>query len=190
MTHNKLKALLLMTGIACSSIVTHAQQKDRSLQSLIEDSAHRLVIAHQVALAKWDSGAAVEDPARELQVIQKAAAEAQSKGLDESFLTAFFRAQIEANKTVQYSLLADWRRAGGAPTHQPINLKSTIRPELDRIQTALIMDLVHISAVRSQPDCPIVVAKTIGQHLTAQHEPQTSLDAIALDRALATICTH
>jgi chorismate mutase len=101
MTHNKLKALLLMTAITCSSIVTHAEQRERSLQSLIEDSAHRLAIAHQVALAKWDSGSAVEDPARELQVIQRAAAEAQSKGVDESFLRGFFRAQIEANKMVQ-----------------------------------------------------------------------------------------
>jgi chorismate mutase len=190
MKHQKMKAWLLMAVFACSSVATRAQQKESSLQSLVEDSAQRLAIAHQVALAKWDSGSPVEDLARELQVIQKATAEAQSKGLDESFLTAFFRSQIEANKMVQYSLLADWRRVGRAPAHQPVNLQSTIRPELDRIQSNLIMDLVHTSALRSQPDCPVVAAKAVGQYRTAQHQRQTNLDAIALNRALATICTH
>lgn len=34
------------------------------LQPLVETSARRLVIAQQIALAKWDDGAAVEDAPR------------------------------------------------------------------------------------------------------------------------------
>jgi chorismate mutase len=47
----------------------------------------------------------------------------------------FFRAQIEANKLVQYSLLAEWHRAGKAPDHTSVNLANAIRPELDRLET-------------------------------------------------------
>ena len=78
----------------------------------METTAHRLVIGEQVALAKWDSGKAVEDAPREAQVIQAAVKVGVAKGLDEASVSNFFNAQIEANKFVQYALLADWYRSG------------------------------------------------------------------------------
>jgi chorismate mutase len=71
-------------------------------------------LAEQVARAKWDSGAPVEDAPREAQVISEAVIMGESKGLDEASVEQFFRTQIEADKVVQYSLLANWRRAGKA----------------------------------------------------------------------------
>jgi chorismate mutase len=91
------------------------------LQSLVETSARRLDIARQVALAKWDDGAAVEDAPREAKVIANAVKDGSAVGLEPASVERFFRAQIEANKIVQYSLLADWRRSGRAPEHEPIN---------------------------------------------------------------------
>jgi chorismate mutase len=107
------------------------------LQPLVETSVHRLDIAEQAAFAKWDSKAKVEDAPREAQVIMGAVKEGESAGLDRTFVANFFRAQIEANKVVQYALLADWYRAGGAPAHGPANLTTGIRPKLDRLQTAV-----------------------------------------------------
>ena len=89
------------------------------LQPLVDTSARRLLLAKQVALAKWDSRAPVEDPTREAQVITAAAKEGELKGLNRQFVSDFFAAQIEANKLVQYSLLAAWHRAGGAPNETP-----------------------------------------------------------------------
>jgi chorismate mutase len=43
------------------------------LQLLVDTSARRLLLAKQVALAKWDSRVPVEDPTREAQVITAAA---------------------------------------------------------------------------------------------------------------------
>ena len=88
------------------------------LHPLVETSARRLHIAEQVALAKWDSGAAVEDLPREAQVIRGAVRAGDSRGLDPTSISNFFKAQIEANKIIQYSLLADWRRSGRAPAHR------------------------------------------------------------------------
>ena len=90
----------------------HSQNAAGQLQSLVETSARRLVIAKQVALAKWDDGTAVEDAPREAKVIAGAVKDGESVGLEPASVANFFRAQIEANKVVQYSLLADWRRSG------------------------------------------------------------------------------
>jgi chorismate mutase len=66
-----------------------------SLQSLVETSAERLVIAEKVALAKWDSGAAVEDVSREAQIIQAEVKDGDAMGLDSTQVEGFFRAQFE-----------------------------------------------------------------------------------------------
>src|SRR3981189_3948635 len=68
------------------------------LHPLVETSARRLLVAEQVALAKWDSGAAVEDLPREAQVIRDAVREGHSRGLDPTSISNFFKTQIEANK--------------------------------------------------------------------------------------------
>ncbi len=99
-----------------------AQGTTDKLQSLVETSAHRLVLAREVALAKWDTRSPVEDPAREAAVINAAVKDGELRGLDPTWVSHFFRAQIEANKVVQYSLLSRWHRAGTAPAHRPINL--------------------------------------------------------------------
>ena len=88
------------------------------LQPLVETTAHRLIIGEQVALAKWDSGKAVEDAPREAQVIISAMKDGAAKGLDEASVSNFFEAQIEADKLCS-ALLADWYRAGKAPEHAP-----------------------------------------------------------------------
>jgi chorismate mutase len=167
--------------------MAHTQRVTDKLESLVETSAHRLAIAEQVALAKWDSGAAVEDVPREAQVITGAVKMGESKGLDEASVSSFFGAQIEANKLVQYSLLADWRRAGKSPAHEPINLINTIRPELDQVQTALITELADTTAIRASKTCRAEVAEAVGKYVSAHHSG--TLQAIALDRAVAAACT-
>ena len=110
--------------------VAYAQNAVERLQPLVETTAHRLMIGEQVALAKWDSGKAVEDAPREAHVIQGAVKDGVAKGLDETSVSNFFNAQIEANKFVQYALLADWHRAGKAPAHAPVDLVKNIGAQL------------------------------------------------------------
>jgi chorismate mutase len=133
----------------------------------VEISARRLAIAEQVALAKWDSHAAVEDAPREAQVIMSAVKDGELKDLDRTFVSNFFRAQIEANKVVQYSLLADWHRVGRAPAHRPINLATAIRPELDKLQIELIRELADTAAIRASAACHAYIAKVVRKYLVA-----------------------
>jgi chorismate mutase len=105
-------ALAILITLAIAGIGSaFAQDATNQLQPLVETSARRLFLAKQVALAKWDSQAPVEDTAREAEVITAAIKDGESRGLDRTSVSHFFSAQIEANKLVQYMLLADWNRA-------------------------------------------------------------------------------
>ena len=104
-------------------------------------------------------------------------------------VSSFFRAQIEANKLVQYSLLAEWRRAGKAPDHTPVDLASTIRPELDEVDRTLIAELEQSTAILASASCRVEIAKAVGRYVSAHKNSLGPLKAIALDRALATACS-
>jgi chorismate mutase len=185
----KIKAAGLIAFTIIGTSAARGQTAIDRLQSLVETSARRLLIAQQVALAKWDSGAAVEDLPREAQVIAGAVGDGVSKGLDPTSVSNFFEAQIEANKVIQYSLLADWRRAGRAPAHAPIDLVATVRPELDQVQAALIAELADTMAIRASTTCRADVAKAIGKYVLVHKHEVGPLQLTALDRALAASCT-
>jgi chorismate mutase len=156
---------------------------------LVETSAQRLFLADQVALSKWDSGMPVEDASREAQVIAGAIKAGQMRGLDQTTVSNFFRAQIEANKLIQYSLLAQWRRIGKAPDHASVNLAGTIRPKLDQVETDLIAELAETAGIRAGASCRTDVAKAVGNYVSASKNGFSPLKAIALDRAMAAACT-
>jgi len=154
----------------------------------VETSARRLAFAEQVALAKWDTGTPVEDAAREVQVIASATKAGESRGLDEAVVSNFFRSQIEANKLVQYSLLAEWRRVVKAPDHAPVDLAGTIRPELEPLGTELIAELTETADIRANRSCRTDIAKAVGKYVSAHKNNFTPLKLIPLDRAMAATC--
>jgi chorismate mutase len=178
LNRRRLAMILAFTIIGTST--ARGQGAIDRLQPLVETSARRLRIADQVALAKWDNGTAVEDLPREAQVIVGAVRDGDSRGLDPTLVSNFFKAQIEANKVIQYSLLADWHRSGRAPAHAPINLAATIRPQLDRVQTALIAELADTTAIRSSTTCRADVAKAIGKYILEHKHEVGPLQSIAL----------
>jgi chorismate mutase len=177
-------AIFILGGIGTAA----AQNVVEQLQPLVETTAHRLMIGEQVALAKWDSGKAVEDVPREAQVIRGAAKDALAKGLDEASISNFFNAQIEANKFIQYALLADWYRAGKAPEHAPVDLVNTIRPQLDEVQKSLIMELADTVEIRKSKTCRADIAKAIGKYVSVHAQGSGPITAASLDRALAGAC--
>ena len=184
-----MKALAIITGCTiCADGRSHGQSVVDQLQPLVAITAQRLVIAEQVALAKWDSGAPVEDVSREAQVISDATKKAEARGLDQVSVSDFFKAQIEASKLVQYSSLAEWSRMGKAPDHNAINLARSIRPKLDRVDTQLVSELAKIESVRERASCRVDIAKAVGKFVSTHRESFRPLKAIALDRALAVAC--
>lgn len=165
-----------------------AQTPVDQLQPLVETSARRLSLARDVAFAKWDNGTAVEDRPREERVIASAVDEAKTEGLDPAVVSRFFRAQIEANKVVQSTLLATWHKTGNAPAHDAKDLTTTIRPQLDEIQKQLINELVSTAPVRASTACPSDLAAALSGYLTAHQLSASDVHATALRQSLAAFC--
>lgn len=166
---------------------THSARADGlAFLPLLDMTVARLHIARQVALSKWDSQKPVEDLPREAQVIKAAAEEARAFGVSTKLATDFFTDQIEANKLVQYRLLAKWHRVGHAPDEKRVDLAKDIRPELDGLQQGFIKTLADTTALRAQPNCNAQLARATQDYVTSRK--LNSLYAIAMDRALARVC--
>jgi chorismate mutase len=177
-------AVMAMTSVCDGT----AQPAANQLQPLVETSARRLNLAREVAFAKWENGTAVEDPPREEHVIASAVSDGKTEGLDPAVVSKFFRAQIEANKVVQSSLLSTWHRAGKAPDHQTKDLTTTIRPQLDEIQKQLIEELVSTKAVRVSATCGLDLATAVSEYLTTHQLSAVDVQATALKQSLAAFC--
>jgi chorismate mutase len=172
--------------MSCFAPSAMAASPAESLEELIDAAAYRLSIADQVALTKWDSRKPVEDLPREKVVIDKAVEQATSHGLSTGRTADVFADQIEANKLVQYELLALWERVGNAPADPRPDLVRDIRPRLDVLQGRLINGLIETSTLAARADCPRVVANSVGIYINSKR--LDTVHAIALDRATARFC--
>jgi len=119
-----------------------------SLRSLIDA---RLLLATDVAQYKWNHHLPIEDAAREAQVIDALGQRAQSLGVPQPWAEKFFRAQIEASKTVQNELFQGWdvfRRGEftGAP-----DLAAVTRPRLDKLTDELLRAIAENWTVLGDP---------------------------------------
>jgi chorismate mutase len=187
---NGMSLTAMAFGAACAAIVPgEPQTGDNTSQwkPLIEAVSVRLTIADQVALIKWDTGKPIEDLRREQSVIAAAVGNAAAYRLSGTDAAAFFADQIEANKLIQYGLLANWHRAGSAPRVPRADLQTMIRPQLDALDTRLLQALSAVAQLRDAPDCMSALARTAHAYAVEQH--YDALHAVALDRALARVCT-
>jgi chorismate mutase len=152
-----------------------------ALQPLLVTINERLNIADQVALTKWDSGKPIQDTAREAQVIGNARKQAVQKKLDPDEAADFIAAQIEANKLVQYGLLAVWQAAHKAPDVPRPDL-GQIRPKLGELQVRLLQQYADFTPYRVDPECPNWLAEQRARLI------KDALHGQALIRATGELC--
>lgn len=132
-------AFLLLSICGCAAVNPHRT----SVETLLALIDQRLAISEDVARSKWNSGAPVEDPARERDIVAAIGTQAAAYGLEPAFAETFFRAQIEASKVVQHARIAQWRAAGQAPFADVPDLQRDIRPQLDRLTTEMLAVLAQ-----------------------------------------------
>ena len=194
------KAILLPRDTALKAYVDHwlqqrldngAVQKnlDRwlafpwGLEPLRQAIDQRLLLAQDVARAKWNAQAPIEDQPREEQVIAAAVRQGAALGLPEAWIRSVFRAQIEASKTVQRELYRRWQAEGVGRLDDAPDLAKTIRPQLDRLTTQLLRAMADNQAVLHDSDRKADVA-------VAMHALQArALNAAAAGQALAPFAT-
>ncbi|MCW8278853.1 chorismate mutase [Pseudomonas sp. PCH199] len=177
---------LLLTCALCSLLagVAHAATPSPapdSLQPLLSTINERLNMADEVALSKWDSGKPIQDTAREALVIANARTQAVKHKLDPEEAAELVAAQIEANKLVQYGLIALWQAAHKAPDVPRPDLNQ-LRPKLDELQTRLLQQYADFEPYRHDPQCPIWLAEQRSSLI------KDALHGQALIRATGELC--
>lgn len=176
-------AFMAVSAIAAQTNSPEIESAPRELKPLLATIAERIEIADLVALTKWDSAKPIQDSDRESQVIANAQQQAINYGMGKDDVGQLLAAQIEANKLVQYGLLAAWQTAGKAPEAKRPDLKNEIRPRLDELQTRLLMHYAMFSPFRANPACSTWLN---------QERPRLASDqlhALALIRATGELCT-
>lgn len=166
---------------ACLSAGAAPPSASPALDELAELSARRAALADAVAESKRASGKPVEDIARESEQLASLSAQARALGVDPATGRDFFRAQIEANKLVQYRLLAD---AAGA-VHGAPDLAG-IRSQLDVINRDMLQALPRALAAAHGPRCRADVSAAIGRVGERRH--LDDLHRTALARAFGDFC--
>ena len=119
------------------------QEAIRTLLTLIDQ---RLALAPLVARAKWNSGAPIDDPQRERQILDAVAQQALHAGVDPAYARRFFQDQFDAGKTLQRALHAQWRRTNQPRFDDVPDLARDVRPVLDRLTPQLIDALKAVPA--------------------------------------------
>lgn len=183
-------ALALTATLALPPVAALAAHPPSGLDSLVVLSAERLETAETVAAAKWHTGAPVDDPAREEEVLDSAREEAARSATDPERAAAVVRDQIEAHKTVQHALHARWTALPGqAPTEEPD--LGEVRPELDRITSGLVRELAAAEHERTRADCPGHLARSADRDTRERGSDGAAPDplhTVALIRSLASVC--
>lgn len=158
---------LLTTAVPFAAAAPAHAPSSNELTPVVALAAERILLADKVAAAKFGTTIPIEDPVREQQVLDRAAALAAEAGIDVPDTVQFFRAQIEMSKAVQRGLFDLWTRHPElAPTERP-DLATEVRPELDRITVEFIGQLVDTEDLRGPtPRCAVslVLAEATTDH--------------------------
>ncbi|OPF76941.1 chorismate mutase [Streptomyces antioxidans] len=173
-------AVAAPAGAAGAARVEHG-----SLRPLAELSAQRVLVADEVAAAKWGTDSPIDDPAREREVLEAVARQAEELGADPVATKAIFRDQIEASKVVQRGLYGRWDAdPSQAPTERPD--LGRVRLEINRINGELVRAIADSAAVRESPDC--VGHLTAGAAAVVHGRRLDPLHTVALGRSLPSVC--
>lgn len=144
-------ALILAAG--CQSQPSEPSRDARlAVDHLLQLVDERLAVAPDVAMAKWNSGDAIEAPQREAQILDRVVVDAAQAGVDESFAQAFFQHQFDASKVIQYRLHDQWERESRPPFDNPPDLAEDVRPVLDRLTPQLIDALRDFQRIATNED--------------------------------------
>ncbi|MEV0235965.1 gamma subclass chorismate mutase AroQ [Nonomuraea sp. NPDC050786] len=171
-----------------AELVELAASAERTeLSELVELIVRRILLAGEVAAAKFAAAVPITDPVRERQLLDAVAVQAARSGLAPETAVGFFRAQIEASKLVQRGLHERWRVHPALRPRRSPDLATAVRPRLDRLTPRMLRLLRQSASVRAVPArcrAQVTAARTIVQsraHLDRLHRD-------ALNLALPPIC--
>lgn len=182
-------AISVLCGLlVAGAMPAAATSSGDGLTPVVGLAAERILLADKVAAAKFGTATPIEDPVREQQVLDQAAALAVEAGIDVPETVQFFRAQIEMSKVVQRGLFDLWTRHPElAPTERP-DLATEVRPALDRITVEFIDQLAATEDLRG-PTVRCKVSLVLAEAKTDHRYRLDRLHERALWGAIRPLCT-
>jgi len=122
------------------------------LSDLVDAAAQRLQVADDVAAIKWQTGGAIEDPARVGQQLAKLAADAAGKDLDPDYVRRIFADQIAATEAAEHYRFAQWKLdPAAAPASVPELVASRVR--IDGFNQVMLAQIGQRWELLHSPDC-------------------------------------
>jgi len=162
--------------VACASAPPSAVRS--SVRQLLSLQKSRLDVAATVARSKWNSGAPIDDPARERIILDDVARRARGLGLDEQWTRRFFQDQFDAGKVVQRELHRQWRQEQRPPFSDPPDLRQEVRPVLDRLTPELLAVLTQLQGRQCDPSVTRALQELTPEILGADYAPPVQDKAI------------
>src|SRR5262249_19550608 len=141
--------------------------------------------ADAVALYKWNTHGAIEDPGRVQSELATLSADATGKHIDPDYVTRVFGDQINATEAIEYRRFADWKlNPSGVPAGSPdLSVSRSLIDGLNQTMLAQIAanwDLLHSPRCGAQLDA--------ARHHVIQTRQPDSLYQQALGTATQSYC--
>lgn len=105
----------------------------------------RLLVMHDVARWKWRDRQPVKDSVREAALLEQVRQEARDLGLDTGLATRFMTAQVAAARMLQEQDLERWQSQPPSAETPLKDLKSELRPQIDRLNKELLRTLARLA---------------------------------------------
>lgn len=144
----------------------NADSAQSSLDQLLKLMDQRLKLMPDVARYKWNTKSAIEDLPREKIVIDALAATASQAGVPAGWAERFFRAQIDASKSIQRALFAQWEQETADRFENVPDLAHTLRPQIDALTPKLMQALIDNWATLHNPARQTEVQAAAKLHLS------------------------
>jgi chorismate mutase len=145
LTISPILAVILTVGcFAPRPVPTSPEAVGRlAVTELVMRMRQRLLVMHDVARWKWNTGQPVVDAEREKQFLDSLAGPAAAHGLDPASVREFFVAQIEAARMIQQADFQKWQAAKQGSFDYVPDLKTELRPRIDQLTPALLSALAR-----------------------------------------------
>lgn len=186
MTFKALSCIIATGFIVGGCSASDAQTYDEFVP-LVDAFATRLMLADDVALAKWRRKKPVSDPTQEQVVLARVSTKGAQQGLELGETLELMGDQIEANRLVQYELMRQWRHALREPSpNREVDLVKNVRPQLEKLEDDMVSRLVQTRLARRQPQCENELDHAQDLYVEAHYLDR--LHQLALSRALVNVC--
>ena len=140
---------LLFSASSQAQIVLRDETSElAAVLALIRD---RLALMPAVAAYKWRHKLPVLDAAREEQLLADTVHQTEALGLDGDSTRALFSLQMTIARALQERTLSELNEQGPG-TQRVLDLKRVLRPKLERIGQAMLLELARVQPMLGAPE--------------------------------------